>query len=324
VRELTTATTKEIRALIEAAPPRKRAALSKALTAAVKFLKDAKRDYRKACELNKLAGENLWRLGEASKKLPMETPGGDRQSKKASTKNGECLSWSDLGCTQQDGFRYRKIHEQYTLNELRAKYDEGQQGKWKLLRLSSLVHQAEHKEYAAASPPPTGSYETVVLDPPWPLQKMNVERSAKSSADGMDYDVASWDEIVNYPPPVADDAHVFMWTTHKYLPWSFSLFEAWEVTYVNTFVWRKTNVSMQPFNMPTLNCEFCIYGKVGKPLFVDLKQFFACFEDKSKHKHSEKPEVFYDMLRRVTKGPRLDMYNRRKIKGFETWGNEAK
>jgi N6-adenosine-specific RNA methylase IME4 len=38
--------------------------------------------------------------------------------------------------------------------------------------------------------------------------------------------------------------------------------------------------------------------------------------------HSRKPDEFYDLIRRVSPGPRLDMFSREKRDGFEQHGNE--
>ena len=164
-----------------------------------------------------------------------------------------------------------------------------------------------------------GLYDVIVLDPPWAMQK--IERDVRPNQSEFDYPTMSEDELAGLAIPAADNCHIWVWTTHKFLPMALRLIDTWGMKYVCTFTWHKPG-GFQPIGLPQYNCEFALYARKGVPEFIDTKAFPVCF-NAPRGVHSEKPQEFYDVVQRVTAGRRLDMFNRRSIAGFDVWGNQS-
>ena len=158
-----------------------------------------------------------------------------------------------------------------------------------------------------------GEYDVIVIDPPWPM--------VAPESVGFDYPTMTEEELAAMKMPAAQDCHLWLWTISSFLPMAFRLLEVWGFQYKSTFVWHKPG-GFQPSGLPRYNCEFALYAQRGEPFFINTIAFRMCFEA-PRGKHSEKPEEFYEMVRRVTTGKRIDIFNRRPIRGFDTWGKEA-
>ncbi len=167
-------------------------------------------------------------------------------------------------------------------------------------------------------PPPEGRYDAIVVDPPWPVQI--IQREVRPNQISMPYPIMTIQEIEEIEIPANDSCHLFLWTTHKWLPSSFAILSSWTFKYVCTFTWHKPG-GFQPVGLPQYNCEFILYARRGTPVFRDTKNFPVCFEA-PRGRHSEKPDYFYEMVARVTGESRLNMFARKEREGFKGWGEE--
>lgn len=181
------------------------------------------------------------------------------------------------------------------------------------------------------APCQNGKYRTIVVDPPWPMER--IDRMVAGNDEGgekpFDYPTMTITQIRNDRQllPVRrlmdkSGSIVFLWTTQKHLPTSYEILRDWGLNYLFTMVWDKGH-GMKPFNLPLFNCEFVVVGRRGKCDFIDTKNFRTLLSG-TRRNHSQKPKEFYHLLKRVTPEPRMDMFSREKHKGFDQYGNETR
>lgn len=166
---------------------------------------------------------------------------------------------------------------------------------------------------------PDGRFQTIVIDPPWPMKK--IERDARPEQYEFDYPVMTEEELEDFPLPefAADDCHLYLWTTHRFLPMALHLAEHWGFRYQCMLAWIK-NVGMTPFSW-MYSFEPILFCKQGSlPLKVMGKRLD--FNAKVR-KHSRKPDEFYDLVKKVSPGPRIDIFSREVRKGFKQYGNDT-
>lgn len=163
-------------------------------------------------------------------------------------------------------------------------------------------------------------YRGIVIDPPWPMTK--IRRDVRPKQTVMDYPVMSLAEIAQMrPADLADPegSHLYLWTTHKFLPDAFKLLDQWGFRYECLLTWRK-NVGFTPFSWMR-STEHVLFARRGN-LRLERLGLRLDFDAKVRE-HSRKPEEFYALVRQATPEPRIDVFARESHVGFDAWGNQV-
>jgi len=168
-------------------------------------------------------------------------------------------------------------------------------------------------------PLPKGKYRTIVIDPPWEIEK--IRRDVRPNQTEMEYKTMSVEEIKKFPITEIFDksgCHVYLWTTHKHLPDALEIFKAWGVKYQCVLTWIK-NVGITPFSW-MYSTELVLFGRVGNlPLLRNGLRID--FRGKVRE-HSRKPDEFYELVKQASPEPRIDVFSREKREGFDQYGDE--
>lgn len=170
-------------------------------------------------------------------------------------------------------------------------------------------------------PQPTeGKYRTIVIDPPWEIEK--IQRVVRPNQTEMDYPMMSVKEITEFSiirnSFDKSGCHVYLWTTHKHLPDALEVFKSWGVNYQCVLTWIK-NVGITPFSW-MYSTELILFGRVGN-LSLLKNGLRIDFYGKVRE-HSRKPDEFYDLVKQASPEPRIDIFSREKRDGFEQYGDE--
>jgi len=171
-------------------------------------------------------------------------------------------------------------------------------------------------------PPPTpaGKFRTIVIDPPWPMEK--IQREVRPNQADFDYPTMTIEAIKNLPIGELVDphgCHVYLWFTQKWRRIIYELFDAWGIIDECFLTWIK-NVGFTPYSW-MYSTEHVLFGRVGTLPLLKLGKRLD-FSAKVRE-HSRKPDEFYELVTEVSPEPRLDMFSREPRSGFQQWGNEV-
>ena len=172
----------------------------------------------------------------------------------------------------------------------------------------------------------TPPYRTIVADPPWHYD----DRPGKTPLSGhwrvagprqpFHYSTLSVADITALPVPDLFDkgTHVYLWTTNRYLPAAFNIFEHWKVRYCQTLVWAKTPDGLGLGGSYAQTTEFVLFGRVGS--LAHKERVSSTWWNFPRRDHSTKPSAFLDIVERVSPGPYVELFARQGRLGWDHWG----
>jgi N6-adenosine-specific RNA methylase IME4 len=159
-----------------------------------------------------------------------------------------------------------------------------------------------------------GRYRTILADPPWDVQQDGARGAVHH------YPLLTLDRIAALPVAdvATDDAHLYLWVTNATLRAGYDVIEAWGFTPRSPLTWIKPRLGLGVYlRNATEHLIFATRGRAPVRYRAQPTWMFAPLQE-----HSHKPEEQYAVIERISPGPYLELFARRRQPGWDVWGNE--
>lgn len=176
-------------------------------------------------------------------------------------------------------------------------------------------------------------YNIIYADSPWAYKDKRTDKKMSGGAINH-YKVMKTSEIEKMGKTIqdiaAEDCMLFIWATFPNLIEALKTIKAWGFTYKTLgFSWIKINKkNKKPFFgigfYTKSNCEVCLIGIKGKPgNLVKSNKVSSCIISE-RREHSRKPDEARERIEQlVGQVPKIELFARQDIAGWDCWGNEV-
>lgn len=161
----------------------------------------------------------------------------------------------------------------------------------------------------------TKRYRTILVDPPWDVQQFGARGAVRH------YNLMTLDQIAALPVGAlaAKDAHLWLWATNATLRHAYDIAEGWGFTVRSPLTWVKFRLGLGAYlRNSTEHLLLCTRGTAPVQFRSQPTWINAPVQD-----HSHKPEEQYALIERISPGPYLELFARRRQPGWDVWGNEV-
>jgi len=164
-------------------------------------------------------------------------------------------------------------------------------------------------------------FRTIVADPPW---KRNQTADSGYGGAIKHYNLMSLERIKQMPvADLADEnAHLYLWVTNSNIDEGIEVVKAWSFRPVGLFHWIKPKMGIGNYlRNASESCIFAVRGKLPPKCKSQINWLISY-----PTAHSEKPREFISIVERVSPGPYLELFCRRRPASSEKWycwGNET-
>lgn len=180
-----------------------------------------------------------------------------------------------------------------------------------------IERSAPTDERIPANIPPQKKYRTILADPPW--TKNQCSRDGRYGGAINHYSLMSLERIKAMPVEslVADDAHCYIWAMNGNFDEALEVMKAWGFRYITKIDWIKPRMGIGSYWRNA--SEVCLFGVRGKLPPKCRTQINWFIDYPSLQSHSEKPRQFISMLEKVSPGPYLELFCRKRPASREKW-----